>query len=136
MCFFFLMIRRPPRSTLFPYTTLFRSARLKKGVIGVQVKIIPPGVIMPDEIKTFKEQEATAKKEAEKVMDTTKTSEISTDILNQKVPDITKELKTKELTEADIEALITSETAGKNRKTVLTALSKIKLQQTKEKQNK
>src|SRR2546430_9833134 len=25
-CFFFLMIRRPPRSTLFPYTTLFRSA--------------------------------------------------------------------------------------------------------------
>src|SRR5215204_3273927 len=23
-CFFFLMIRRPPRSTLFPYTTLFR----------------------------------------------------------------------------------------------------------------
>src|SRR3712207_7227740 len=26
MYFFFLMIRRPPRSTLFPYTTLFRSA--------------------------------------------------------------------------------------------------------------
>src|SRR5256885_7470984 len=26
-CFFFLMIRRPPRSTLFPYTTLFRSPR-------------------------------------------------------------------------------------------------------------
>src|SRR2546430_12515823 len=28
MClfFFFLMIRRPPRSTLFPYTTLFRSS--------------------------------------------------------------------------------------------------------------
>src|SRR5438874_8087424 len=25
--FFFLMIRRPPRSTLFPYTTLFRSLR-------------------------------------------------------------------------------------------------------------
>src|SRR3712207_8274675 len=25
---FFLMIRRPPRSTLFPYTTLFRSIRL------------------------------------------------------------------------------------------------------------
>src|SRR5436190_17929179 len=24
LCFFFLMIRRPPRSTLFPYTTLFR----------------------------------------------------------------------------------------------------------------
>src|SRR2546423_8731826 len=28
MFFFFLMIRRPPRSTLFPYTTLFRSALL------------------------------------------------------------------------------------------------------------
>src|SRR5690348_18006431 len=26
-CLFFLMIRRPPRSTLFPYTTLFRSVR-------------------------------------------------------------------------------------------------------------
>src|SRR3712207_7180886 len=26
--FFFLMIRRPPRSTLFPYTTLFRSTML------------------------------------------------------------------------------------------------------------
>src|SRR2546430_1287397 len=26
--FFFLMIRRPPRSTLFPYTTLFRSSQL------------------------------------------------------------------------------------------------------------
>src|SRR6266404_7219527 len=25
LCVFFLMIRRPPRSTLFPYTTLFRS---------------------------------------------------------------------------------------------------------------
>src|SRR5260221_10621753 len=27
--FFFLMIRPPPRSTLFPYTTLFRSARAR-----------------------------------------------------------------------------------------------------------
>src|SRR5258708_22415947 len=27
LVFFFLMIRRPPRSTLFPYTTLFRSAK-------------------------------------------------------------------------------------------------------------
>src|SRR3712207_7121070 len=31
MCiFFFLMIRRPPRSTLFPYTTLFRSKGLAR----------------------------------------------------------------------------------------------------------
>src|SRR3712207_8879019 len=35
--FFFLMIRRPPRSTLFPYTTLFRSImREIPGVIGVK----------------------------------------------------------------------------------------------------
>src|SRR3712207_8033390 len=32
MFFFFLMIRRPPRSTLFPYTTLFRSSVLVNGV--------------------------------------------------------------------------------------------------------
>src|SRR5215208_6689671 len=31
--FFFLMIRRPPRSTLFPYTTLFRSRRAGAGAI-------------------------------------------------------------------------------------------------------
>src|SRR2546430_7743657 len=30
--FFFLMIRRPPRSTLFPYTTLFRSAAVGRAV--------------------------------------------------------------------------------------------------------
>src|SRR5436190_10232777 len=29
--FFFLMIRRPPRSTLFPYTTLFRSFEIGRG---------------------------------------------------------------------------------------------------------
>src|SRR3712207_7512139 len=34
MHFFFLMIRRPPRSTLFPYTTLFRSA---------DEVVVPPG---------------------------------------------------------------------------------------------
>src|SRR2546430_9078392 len=32
MYFFFLMIRRPPRSTLFPYTTLFRS-ELERAII-------------------------------------------------------------------------------------------------------
>src|SRR3712207_8351530 len=31
--FFFLMIRRPPRSTLFPYTTLFRS----RGRLGANI---------------------------------------------------------------------------------------------------
>src|SRR2546422_7528904 len=41
MCvfFFFLMIRRPPRSTLFPYTTLFRSPQVLRvaGPIGASV---------------------------------------------------------------------------------------------------
>src|ERR1039458_6695537 len=32
--FFFLMIRRPPRSTLFPYTTLFRSRLVAERLIG------------------------------------------------------------------------------------------------------
>src|SRR2546425_3507274 len=31
--FFFLMIRRPPRSTLFPYTTLFRSLMERGGYL-------------------------------------------------------------------------------------------------------
>ena len=35
--FFFLMIRRPPRSTLFPYTTLFRSVRKIAGGKGINV---------------------------------------------------------------------------------------------------
>src|SRR3712207_8306898 len=33
--FFFLMIRRPPRSTLFPYTTLFRSERWRAALAFV-----------------------------------------------------------------------------------------------------
>src|SRR2546430_10114618 len=34
LSFFFLMIRRPPRSTLFPYTTLFRSQVF---VVGLRI---------------------------------------------------------------------------------------------------
>src|SRR3712207_8013844 len=37
--FFFLMIRRPPRSTLFPYTTLFRSICLYPGKAFVEAKV-------------------------------------------------------------------------------------------------
>ena len=47
--FFFLMIRRPPRSTLFPYTTLFRSAQLAY-VVGEQASYlqvhIPTGSLL------------------------------------------------------------------------------------------
>src|SRR2546429_3825165 len=42
--FFFLMIRRPPRSTLFPYTTLFRShVRNILGKLHVDVRITRNG---------------------------------------------------------------------------------------------
>src|ERR1039457_1511061 len=65
--FFFLMIRRPPRSTLFPYTTLFRSlTRAHPTVVGIfhyghrqnyvkpidekvtQEILIPPGMEHPN----------------------------------------------------------------------------------------
>src|SRR5205807_8455730 len=45
LSFFFLMLRRPPRSTLFPYTTLFRSdevgdrVALRRGVLGVATHV-------------------------------------------------------------------------------------------------
>src|SRR5215467_15383719 len=39
---FFLMIRRPPRSTLFPYTTLFRSGRYHPGISPDSAKPVPP----------------------------------------------------------------------------------------------
>src|SRR2546428_12776174 len=38
--FFFLMIRRPPRSTLFPYTTLFRSV-IARGIRQVEAGLPP-----------------------------------------------------------------------------------------------
>src|SRR3712207_9522030 len=41
--FFFLMIRRPPRSTLFPYTTLFRSPTDPVRVPVVQRHRVEPG---------------------------------------------------------------------------------------------
>src|ERR1039457_6883860 len=53
--FFFLMIRRPPRSTLFPYTTLFRSMpwdalpwrpRIHLGLFVHRVNDLPPGLYM------------------------------------------------------------------------------------------
>src|SRR2546422_4010537 len=43
LSFFFLMIRRPPRSTLFPYTTLFRSPRLSSPFWAAQKRLPEPG---------------------------------------------------------------------------------------------
>src|SRR3712207_8387062 len=44
MLLFFLMIRRPPRSTLFPYTTLFRSAIVH--VLVVHHEQAPPAAVL------------------------------------------------------------------------------------------
>src|SRR2546426_8389619 len=53
------MIRRPPRSTLFPYTTLFRSIVISEavrsvlvaaGVAAATIRVIPSGVD-PDEVR-------------------------------------------------------------------------------------
>src|SRR3989442_14089833 len=43
---FFLMIRRPPRSTLFPYTTLFRSAREDRMFLKRQFDLYDPHLII------------------------------------------------------------------------------------------
>src|SRR2546427_5558702 len=40
--FFFLMIRRPPRSTLFPYTTLFRSFAQRVGPVQISLNKTDP----------------------------------------------------------------------------------------------
>src|SRR2546429_6941336 len=41
------MIRRPPRSTLFPYTTLFRSHRAPRAVHVVDAPAAPPRAVRP-----------------------------------------------------------------------------------------
>src|SRR5258705_12543699 len=48
--FFFLMIRRPPRSTLFPYTTLFRSAVGQTAVVrGRLMELLTAELLSPEE---------------------------------------------------------------------------------------
>src|SRR2546429_8550416 len=48
LSFFFLMIRRPPRSTLFPYTTLFRSGvRARLGDVAKVKQIFLPTIKLP-----------------------------------------------------------------------------------------
>src|SRR2546426_8683415 len=57
--FFFLMIRRPPRSTLFPYTTLFRSVRIPTPTPGATdppepVDVMAPTVPVPPKVPPFR----------------------------------------------------------------------------------
>src|SRR2546429_190433 len=57
LIFFFLMIRRPPRSTLFPYTTLFRSQghflRLFSIHCCANALWSPPGVVPQNPCRKF-----------------------------------------------------------------------------------
>src|SRR3712207_9340599 len=63
--FFFLMIRRPPRSTLFPYTTLFRSTGFDEGPMPTDWKAeleqrgirVTAGVLRDDAIAVFARSE-------------------------------------------------------------------------------
>src|SRR5262245_62578876 len=41
LCFFFFLIRRPPTSTLFPYTTLFRSLQKRQPALCCGVASLP-----------------------------------------------------------------------------------------------
>src|SRR6195952_4444177 len=50
---FFLMIRRPPRSTLFPYTTLFRSDEIEKEAVG---RFLQTALIVDDRMTTRSEE--------------------------------------------------------------------------------
>src|SRR3712207_4926254 len=58
MFFFFLMIRRPPRSTLFPYTTLFRSlCDPLKPIVLERMEFPEPVIEVAVEPKTKADQE-------------------------------------------------------------------------------
>src|SRR2546429_3764960 len=47
------MIRRPPRSTLFPYTTLFRSAQAGAGAQALMLFESWAGLLAPPEVRPF-----------------------------------------------------------------------------------
>src|SRR3989442_8073572 len=53
--FFFLMIRRPPRSTLFPYTTLFRSTF--QVIFGVQDRCDPAVAVVDRLVREFPDRD-------------------------------------------------------------------------------
>src|SRR2546427_9128792 len=55
------MIRRPPRSTLFPYTTLFRSLAIELAPDSIRVNAIAPGVVETPVFNTFLTPEQVAR---------------------------------------------------------------------------
>src|SRR5256885_5616164 len=62
LTFFFLMIRRPPRSTLFPYTTLFRSlvARASLGPAHESQGAVPYGRYLLGRLRCSRSEEHTS----------------------------------------------------------------------------
>src|SRR5690348_18474658 len=63
-CLFFLMIRRPPRSTLFPYTTLFRSAfcgrRRFRSCEDVTISSMAATSAVPKSLMNYRSEEHTS----------------------------------------------------------------------------
>src|SRR5438876_8898303 len=64
LTFFFLMIRRPPSSTLFPYTTLFRSqpvtpALIRERRIGDDVVEGLEGAVLPEDLRLRQDRKST-----------------------------------------------------------------------------
>src|SRR3712207_7771480 len=99
------MIRRPPRSTLFPYTTLFRSALREAGLRQVGLRMVavrdgrqPPGIgDAPDAVADFaRETEARMRADAAR-------SEEHTSELQSRQYLVCRLLLEKKKTELDVE---------------------------------
>src|SRR5205809_7872394 len=58
--FFFLMIRRPPRSTLFPYTTLFRSSTVSRNFLSRRLRRTSHSSCLPSAPQLFRSEEHTS----------------------------------------------------------------------------
>src|SRR5256885_4081264 len=58
--FFFLMIRRPPRSTLFPYTTLFRSLSRREADIVISLERPTRGSAVVTKLTDYRSEEHTS----------------------------------------------------------------------------
>src|SRR5438034_7476444 len=56
-CIFFLIIRRPPRSTLFPYTTLFRSGRARRGAGVMRIVVLGGGFAGMEAVRVLERSE-------------------------------------------------------------------------------
>src|SRR5256885_7161828 len=53
------MIRRPPRSTLFPYTTLFRSLRLAHAALARHAEMLRPFIFRAHQLRAAQDHELT-----------------------------------------------------------------------------